>query len=102
MTKDFHLPPLFITEGRVYAGWLGGFGGYPYCAVRVCVWGFWQRQAAIGYCGVLCQNILHDVAVNVSETETAAPVKIGQLLVIDSQQLQDRGLQIVNVDRARR
>src|SRR5262249_35299780 len=40
----------------------------------------------------------YDVAVNVSQAEIAAGVTVGQLLVIEPQQVQDRRVQIVHVN----
>ena len=41
------------------------------------------------------------MAVDVGEAEAAALVEIGQLFVVDAQQVKDGGLQIVHVDGSR-
>src|SRR5262249_27812397 len=48
--------------------------------------------------GPLRKDLLDDVAEHVGESEIAARVAIGQLLVIDSEQMQDRRVQVVDVD----
>ena len=44
------------------------------------------------------QNALHDVTMNVGEAEAAALVAVGQFGVIDSAEVEDGGLHIVDVD----
>src|SRR6187549_2266599 len=56
-----------------------------------------ERQRDAGT--VLCQNPANDVPVDVGQTEVAAGVAVGQLFVIETQQMQDGCVQIVNVDR---
>ena len=44
------------------------------------------------------QDLLHDVAVNVGEPVVAAGVAERQLLVVESHQVEDRRVQVVDVD----
>ena len=44
------------------------------------------------------QDVMHDVAMHVGQSEVAAGVAIGQLRVVDPQQVQDRGVQVVDFD----
>src|SRR4029450_2346867 len=46
----------------------------------------------------LRQNLLRHVAVHVSQAEIAAGIAVGEPLVIEPQEVQDCGVQIVNVD----
>ena len=41
---------------------------------------------------------MHDVAVDVGQAEVAAGVAVGQPLVVEAEQVQDRGVQVVDVD----
>ncbi len=52
------------------------------------------------YAITLRNHFLHDVAVHVGQAKTAALKLERQPLVIDSQQVQDRGLEVVHVDGA--
>ena len=45
------------------------------------------------------QHVLHHLAVHVGQAEVAALEAVGQLLVVEAQQVQDRRLQVVDVDR---
>ena len=45
------------------------------------------------------QNLLHHVAVHVGQPEVAALEAEGQAGVVEAQQVQDRRLQVVDVDR---
>lgn len=47
----------------------------------------------------LCQYLMDDIAMDVCETVLATFGFKGQLLVVDAHAMQDRGVQIVNVDR---
>src|SRR5262245_1049045 len=47
---------------------------------------------------LLCQDVANDVAVHVGEPEVAARVAVGQLLVIEPHEMQDRGVEVVDVD----
>lgn len=47
----------------------------------------------------LSQNTLHDVPMHIGQAEVAALKAVGQTRVIQAAQVQDRGLQIVDVDR---
>ena len=44
-------------------------------------------------------QFVDDVAVHVGQAEVAAGVAVGELLVVEAQQVQDRGVQVVDVDR---
>ena len=44
------------------------------------------------------QDFADDVAVDVGQAEVAALEAVGQLGVVEAQQVQDRGLQVVDVD----
>lgn len=48
---------------------------------------------------ILSKQVLHDEAMNVREPKIAALEAIGQLCVIDSQQVKDRGVKVVDVNR---
>ncbi len=48
----------------------------------------------------LGENIAHDVAVDVGEAVVAALVFVGEFACVDTEQEEDRGLQIVDVDGA--
>ena len=43
-------------------------------------------------------NVTHDVTVYVGQAEVSTRVSIGQLLMVEAHEVQDRGVQIVNVD----
>ena len=59
----------------------------------------WENVLGLDGLG-LRQQLLHDVPVHVGEAEVAALVLVGELRVVDAQQVQDRGLQVVDVDGA--
>src|SRR5690242_13234040 len=44
----------------------------------------------------LCENVTHDPAMYVGETVVAAGVAIGEPLVIQTQEMQDRRVEVVN------
>ncbi len=46
----------------------------------------------------LSQDIPHNLAVHIRQAEVAAGVVEGQLLVVEAQQVQDRRLEVVDVD----
>ena len=46
----------------------------------------------------LRNDIRHDISVHIGQTEVAAGVAVGQLLVIQPQQVQDGGVEVVEVD----
>jgi hypothetical protein len=46
------------------------------------------------------QNVLHDSAVHIGQAEVAAGVAVSQLLVVESQEMQQCRMQIVHVDLA--
>ena len=46
----------------------------------------------------LREQLLHDLAVHVGQAEVAALEAVGQLRVVDAEQVQDRGVQVVDVD----
>ncbi len=48
----------------------------------------------------LRQNLLHDIAVHVGQPVVAAGVAVGEPLVVEAQQVQHRGVQVVDVDAA--
>ena len=43
-------------------------------------------------------NLAHDMAFDIGQPEIAACVAIRQTFVVEAQQVQDRGVQVVNVD----
>ncbi len=47
----------------------------------------------------LGEDVLDDRAVHVGQAEVAALEAVGQPLVVDAQAVQDRGVQVVDVDR---
>ena len=51
-------------------------------------------------CETLRQNLADDLPVDVGQAEVAALEAVGEPLVVDAQAVQDRGVQIVDVDRA--
>ena len=46
---------------------------------------------------MLCNDLLGDIAGNISQSEVAPSVKIGELLVIESHQMQNSRMQVVDV-----
>ena len=44
------------------------------------------------------QDLADDAAVDVGQAEVAAGVAVGELLVVEAEQVQDRGVQVVDVD----
>jgi hypothetical protein len=48
--------------------------------------------------GLSRQQILHHLDMYVRQAETAALVEVGQAFVINAQQAQHRGMEVVNVD----
>ena len=58
-----------------------------------------SAPAVLGGSAELRENLLHDCAVHVGEPEMPALVFEGQAGVVDAQGVQDRGVQIVDVDR---
>ena len=46
----------------------------------------------------LREDLLHHLAMHVGQAEVAALVAIGQPRVVDAQQVQDRGVQVMDVD----
>src|SRR5262245_6194043 len=54
-----------------------------------------SSQEKAGFSG---QNRLDHVAVDVGQTVIAATVTVGQFLVVQAQQMQNRGVQVMNVD----
>src|SRR4051812_49371277 len=53
-------------------------------------WRPWRRASA--------HDAPDDLAVDVGEPEVAAAVAVGELLVVDAHQMQDRRVQVVHVD----
>ena len=47
----------------------------------------------------LCNQVVNDASMNVGQAEVAAGVAVGELLVVEAEQVQDRGVQVVDVDR---
>lgn len=61
--------------------------------------GFWLRYQRIDpRWDVLCKNILNQFAVNVRESIVAALEAIGEASVVQTEQMQRGGVQVVNVD----
>src|SRR4029078_12489403 len=54
-----------------------------------------QRGQPIGS----CDDLVKDVARHIGEAEIAPAVAIGQLGVIDAEQMEDGGVKVVDVDR---
>ena len=50
----------------------------------------------------LNQNILYDMAIDIGETEAAALIEIIEFFVVDDEEVEDGGLEVVNVDSSRR
>ena len=59
-------------------------------------WIWIRREGCLAACS--CQNRSHDFAGNVGQAEVAALVAVGEPLVVDAQQVQHRGVQVVDVD----
>ena len=57
-----------------------------------------NRRKAVLWTVDLRQNRPHDLAADVGQAEVAAGVAEGQPLVVEAQQVQDRRLQVVDVD----
>src|SRR5690606_37343696 len=57
-----------------------------------------NRQSAIGNSTPSRQNVMHDRAMDVGESEVAALVTVGELLVVDAEAVEDGGVEIVHVD----
>ena len=47
---------------------------------------------------LLCQDRLDHVAGDIGQAEVAAVVAVGQLRVVEAEQVQDRGVQVVDAD----
>ena len=45
---------------------------------------------------MLCENVVHDVAKYICQAEVATGVAVGQLLVVESQEVQEGGVQVVH------
>ena len=45
----------------------------------------------------LGQDLLHDIAVNIGEAEVTAGVAVGELLVVDSEDVEDGGMEVVHM-----
>jgi hypothetical protein len=59
-----------------------------------------KRATRFGVClGALCKNLLDHLAVHVRQPEVTSLEPESQPLVVKSQQVQDRGLQVVDVNR---
>ena len=50
----------------------------------------------------LCQQLRHHIPMHVGQTEIAALEAVGQLGVVEAEQVQDRGVEVVDVDFVRR
>ena len=48
-------------------------------------------------CGLLCQDLANDGAADVGEAQVAAHVAVGEAGVVEAQQVQDGGLQVVHM-----
>ena len=48
------------------------------------------------------QYLANHLAMHVGQAEVAAGVAVGETLVVEAQQVQDRGVQVVDVDAASR
>src|SRR4051794_13860709 len=68
--------------------------GYTVLSTRHRVQAGRQPKAA----NELSDDVVHDAAMHIGQPEVAAAVVIGQSLVIDAEQMEDRGVQIMNVD----
>ena len=52
------------------------------------------------YLFYLCQNITNDLARNIRKPEISTLERVGQLFMVKTQQVQDRGMDIVRTDLA--
>ena len=64
-----------------------------------------KRKRLITCCGsfdgrLSADNLFHDAAADVGQPEPAALEEVRQLLVVDAEQVQDRRLQVVDMDAA--
>jgi hypothetical protein len=50
--------------------------------------------------GTLCQDFRHDEAMDVGEAELAAVVGEGELFMVEPEQVEDGGVEVVHVDRS--
>ncbi len=53
---------------------------------------------ATNFNGLLSQDLTHDVAMHVGQAEIAAAVAIRQPLVVEAHEVQNGGVQVVDVD----
>ena len=66
-----------------------------------------QEQSKLPWSPLLCDNwpirsrqdFLDHLAVDVGEPEVAAGVAVSELFVVEAEQVEDRGLEVVDVDR---
>ena len=61
-------------------------------------WRHWVPRNQAGRLGQLRQYLLHHAAAHVGQAVVAAGVAVGQPLVVEAQQVQDRRVQVVDVD----
>jgi hypothetical protein len=59
-----------------------------------------SRSASLRYAVrlLLRYDLFHDIPVHISEPEVAAGVAIREALMVEAQQMQDRGVKVVNVN----
>ena len=48
----------------------------------------------------LCDNLVHDISRNIGQAEIAAAVAVGEPRMVQSQQMENRGMEIVEGDRS--
>src|ERR1051325_4856898 len=59
-----------------------------------------SAESSDGSCAWSGEDLAFHFAVDIGQAEVAAAVAIGQLLMIESHEVQDRGMQVVIVDTA--
>src|SRR5688572_22906222 len=57
-----------------------------------------QARVQVRFDQELRENLLHDAAMDIGEAEVAAIVAIGEFFVIEAEQVQDGGVEVVHVD----
>ena len=60
--------------------------------------GHWKRMFALAQIITSRQDVLHDMAVDVGEAEVSAGVAVGELFVIETHEVENGGVEVVDVD----
>src|SRR5207247_3642569 len=89
-----HLPAAARTDGRQYFGFRISDFMTPNLWISI-------MRIAASLEVSLSNNLIEDLSMHIRESERAALVAISQPLVVEAQQMQHRGVQIVHVHRLR-